>query len=427
VPQLQPLGFRFVAVSLHCCAVQSCLYDNSSYDASAKCIMEPFTSITRSISNGSRHANDRVYDAISSRSRSASSSPPPPMANSLPQDDDHAVSAPSRLLQDTEGARRVAASMEPLQDDSAYTPSSRVSRIASDAVESFTSIVRSISNGPRHAYDPISPRSRSASRSPPPSADDQGHTGVGLHELDDLTETLSSLPATGISVLRTSNDVADLHLSRDPSVLIRVQSGGRSLEHPPHATSATSATFATFATSGPVVLNHVFPSSTSSGRSYRRRRYLIALLVILIAGGAFFAWKYQQVIDTNDSRPKTRETAMNISTHFSSDGNSSEFPIVYDASVTPLHNASRAAKRSSCSYYSCSSCTYWEGCGWCVPSQSCSSGEEYFTYDEMCLGGRARIDWVWYTSDCASRCSAGSYSSTGKVCWPLFATMLSSS
>jgi hypothetical protein len=218
---------------------------------------------------------------------------------------------------------------------------------------------------------------------------------------------LSSPPALGISMLWASSGDAEFHLSRDPSVSGRTRSGSGSRDHPPHAT---------FDSSGPMILNDIHPTSAYPATRHRRRRFFIALLAILIAAGAFFAAEHHKAIDMNDSRPKLHEPAMNASGFFSSDTNSSEFSAVNDASLSPAHNASRAGIRSSCSYYSCSSCTYWEGCGWCVPSQRCSSGEQYFTYDEMCSGGRARIDWVWYSSDCVSRCPAGFYSSTGYVC-----------
>jgi hypothetical protein len=189
--------------------------------------------------------------------------------------------------------------------------------------------------------------------------------------------------------------------------------GGGSLDFPLNAT---------FETNGPVILNHVHPIYASPTTLYRRYRFCIALLAILIAGGAFIAWKYHQVTDIDESRPKIQKPSTNVSELYFSDGNSSEISVVNDASQSPAQNTSRASIRRSCSYSSCSSCTYWEGCGWCVPSQRCSSGEQYYTYDEMCFGGRARIDWVWYSSDCESRCSTGSYSSTGYVCCPAHTT-----
>jgi hypothetical protein len=256
---------------------------------------------------------------------------------------------------------------------------SRLSQTFSDAVESVTAVARrvsaqaatSISNGSRvaddHAYIVV-PRSAS-----PP-----------LHAV--LNETDSSpLEKTGLPICSGADGE---HLSRDPS-----QAQDDSDDTPSLRVLC------------------VFPSTRS-----RRILFLIALVAILLAGGTFVVWKYHTVISTNDSHTKIRQSARNASDFFSSDANSSDFVAINDTSVFPTHNTSRAEIRSSCSATSCDSCARLSDCGWCVPSARCSVGTEDTVSDPLCVGVTVGIDWVWYSSDCASRCSAGSYSTTGYVC-----------
>jgi hypothetical protein len=227
-----------------------------------------------------------------------------------------------------------------------------------------------------------------------PNTDDQTFSGDGQVELKVLTAAATPLQVPGTSAPNKSDN------QDDPS------------SHQPISSNGTSITLPN-------------PLSSSPGTRSRRRLYLIALVAILISAGTVFAWKSQQVTDANGTNPKKREREINSSDFFSPDANSSDFMALNHSYVYFL-NSSRTAARSSCSYYSCSSCLYYDnGCGWCVPSGRCSSGTEGYTYDSWCVGGYQRIDWIWYSSDCPSRCAVGSYSSTGNVCRPPLTTTLS--
>lgn len=168
------------------------------------------------------------------------------------------------------------------------------------------------------------------------------------------------------------------------------------------------------------VLECAVPTYPSAGKHSWRRLHLLVLLALLIAGGVWFAWQHYTAINIDDTRAVIRQYPINQSDFFSPDANSSEYLAINDTSVSPAHNASgTAATRNSCNFYSCSSCTNEVPCGWCKPSGKCSVGTEFTTSDPRCVGGYPVTHWVWRSSDCSSRCAAGSYSSSGNVRRPL--------
>jgi hypothetical protein len=325
-------------------------------------------------------------------------------------------------------------SMEPLQGESPGddVPSgSSVAQIFSDVVESASSLVRRFSGqsvADDHIYIPVSghaPENLPASVSSTPDSPEFPTSCGGDCVDQELARAPPELPGespgndlpSGSSAEQIVSDAVESASSLARRIGQAAASISSDSRHDDDHTSSLPLNLKPPTSCGGDcrTVQVADPMSASPGTRSRRRVYLIALLAILIAGGTFFALKHREVIGMNESRPKIQEPASNSSHFFSPVANSSEFLAVNDTSMSTSHNSSRAASRSSCSFYSCSSCTYWEGCGWCVHSGRCSSGEELKTYDEMCFGGYAGKDWIWYTSDCASRCSAGSYSSTGQV------------
>jgi hypothetical protein len=240
-----------------------------------------------------------------------------------------------------------------------------------------------------------------------PNADDHSFSRDGQVELKVLTAAATPLQLPDTSVPETSSGGAGMHPKCHSSGPSCTRSGGGNQDN------GTS-----------IALPN--PLCSSPGTRARRRLYLIALLSILISAGivTVFVWRSHQVTDANGTNLKNQEREINSSSFFSPDANSSDFMALNHSYVSFL-NSSRTAARSSCSYYSCSSCTTYVGCGWCVPSGRCSSGTEYSTSDSWCVGRYQGVDWIWYSSDCPSRCAVGSYSSTGNVCRPPLTTTLS--
>ena len=239
--------------------------------------------------------------------------------------------------------------MEPLEEDVAATPSSRVSQIVSDAVDSFTSLARR-----------VSAKTVASSSNNSYHADDYVYSQVGLHDIESSNRSASpppfsmhelheALPDAGSSSTENSSHstsaVVDMHLSRDPSGPGRTQSGGGNQNRPPPAILEPI---------GPVVLNQGHPTSYVDTR-HPRRFYLIALLAILITGGTIFVWKYDAVGSIKGSQAKLPQSAIGTPEFHFPDSNSSDAFSFNDTSATVVGiDGTTTIRNSQCSagYYS---------------------------------------------------------------------------
>jgi hypothetical protein len=155
-----------------------------------------------------------------------------------------------------------------------------------------------------------------------------------------------------------------------------------------------------------------------------RKRYAhwLVLLMTIALAASIFAWKYNEM--TTNSRPKIWDSVFNASHYSPVATNSSWIVAANDSSLAsiaspPVPNASENGVRSDCSdYYSCYSCTKWDECGWCKYQGRCTRGSSSGSYDGQCSVDRGQ--WSYVRLDCATPCSAGSYSSDGWVSAPPF-------
>ena len=264
-------------------------------------------------------------------------------------------------------------------------------------------------------------RVRERSESPPPPSDSAvtQHASGGGHD-----DAHPGQPLSDANDFCSSGSIEDAHLSRSPSSCSRGPDDGH--DDNPHEYDHQSAPPAPpVPNHGPSIIlsrEHQIPVG-SVPNPRRRRAQCLALLVALALAAGIFAWKYHEM--TSNSSPKIWDSVFNASQSlFSPIATNSSAILASNGSslasktAPPVPNASENGVRSSCSgYYSCYSCTEWEGCGWCSNVGRCTRGS-----DGGSTGLCTYYYWAYYQDECATPCSAGSYSSDGWVSAPLSLT-----